>query len=100
VSAEPGNDRNDRNSDPSGDEAILNGGRCRLVFQKDSNSLDHARNVSRLSEWSVNPYRQTTVDPCDRVALVSTARTSRHSVIFLIAVYAVIGFVRSLRLRG
>ena len=79
MSAEAGNDRNDRNSDPSGDEAILNGGRRRFVFQKDLNFLHHAGNVGRSSERSVNRYRQTTVGPCDRMALVSTARPSRHS---------------------
>ena len=63
MSAEPGNDRNDCNSDPSGDEAILNGGRRRLVFQKDTNFLDHARNVGRSSEWSVNAYRKLQLIP-------------------------------------
>ena len=42
MSADAGNDRNDRDSDPSGDEPILNGGRAGFVFQKGSDLLDHA----------------------------------------------------------
>jgi hypothetical protein len=101
VSTKPGNHRNDRNSDPSGDEAILNGGRRGLVFQKDSNFLDHGRKVGRSSKWSVNPYRQTAADPCDTMALVGAGRTPRHSgILILIAVQVAYGLVHDSKPSG
>jgi hypothetical protein len=60
--------RDNHERDSRCDEPVLDSGRPGFVFQEGLNTPDHARNIGRSFERSVNPYRKTADNPCDRMA--------------------------------